>query len=96
MKNNRFKFNSTLAVLAIAGFAFNTTTAGGKSADTSPGTSPVVLKDNALRNYVDTFNRKDHTHFGQAISNETTAEWMANNVPRFECPDKEINPLITP
>jgi len=57
-------------------------------ADTPPGqsnhaTSSAVLKDKALRNYVDTFNSKDHTHFGQAISNETTADWMANNVPRF-------------
>ena len=27
MKINRFKFNPTMAVIAIAGFAFNTTTA---------------------------------------------------------------------
>jgi hypothetical protein len=56
-------------------------------------TSSAILKDNMLRNYVKTFNSKDHTHFGQAISNETTADWMANNIPRFECPDKDIEEI---
>ena len=47
----------------------------------------------ALREYVGRFNGLDHTHFGQAISNEGTADWMAANVPRFECPDKEIEEI---
>ena len=50
----------------------------------------AILKPDALRKYVETFNRSDHTHFGQAISNETAADWMARNVPRFECPDQQI------
>ena len=61
--------------------------------DASSGISSEVLKDTTLRNYVGSFNSKDHTHFGQAISNETTADWMAKNVPRFECPDKEIEEI---
>lgn len=49
-----------------------------------------VLSPDALRKHVETFNRHDHTHFGQAISNEDAAAWMAENIPRFDCPDKEI------
>ncbi|MCF7731443.1 MAG: hypothetical protein K9N23_07140 [Akkermansiaceae bacterium] len=54
---------------------------------------PLILKPDAVRNYVRSFNGKDHTHFGQAISNEEAADWMADNVPLFECPDKEIEAI---
>ena len=54
---------------------------------------PAILKDKALRNYVDAFNGKDHTHFGQAISNEAVADWMVDNVPLFDCPDREIEEI---
>ncbi len=55
--------------------------------------TPTILKSNPLRNDVQTFNSNDHTHFGQAISNETAGQWMADNVPLFECPDKEIEEI---
>ncbi|HSP43448.1 MAG TPA: glycosyl hydrolase family 65 protein [Luteolibacter sp.] len=51
------------------------------------------MKPDALKKYVETFNRHDHTHFGQAISNEDAAGWMAANVPLFECPDKDIEEI---
>ena len=54
---------------------------------------PAVLKAGALRRYVEAFNRTDHTHFGQAVSNEAAADWMARNVPRFECPDKAVEEI---
>lgn len=63
------------------------------AAETIPSTSSAVLKADTLRSYVETFNSEDHTHFGQAISNEATADWMADNVPRFECPDKDIEEI---
>jgi len=51
------------------------------------------LKADALRHYVNIFNSKDHTHFGQAISNESAADWMAENVPLFECPNRDIEEI---
>lgn len=54
---------------------------------------PALLKFDALRNHVKTFNSEDHTHFGQAISNEDAADWMANNVPLFDCPDGDIEEI---
>lgn len=53
----------------------------------------LILTADSIQSYVATFNQHDHTHFGQAISNETTAQWMEENVPRFECPDKELEEI---
>lgn len=53
----------------------------------------AILDSAAVHRYVQTFNATDHTHFGQAISNENAAAWMAENIPLFECPDKEIEDI---
>jgi hypothetical protein len=55
--------------------------------------SPAVISAEAIRRHVASFNRHDHTHFGQAVSNGDAARWMEENVPRFECPDKEIGEI---
>jgi hypothetical protein len=57
------------------------------------GITPPVLSAEAVHRHVATFNEHDHTHFGQAVSNEDAAKWMEDNVPRFECPDKEIEEI---
>jgi len=54
---------------------------------------PAVLRPDAMRKHVEAFNRNDHTHFGQAISNEDAADWMAANVPLFDCPDPDISEI---
>ena len=54
---------------------------------------PAVLTDDALRAHVTAFNANDHTHFGQAVSNDHAADWMAANVPRFDCPDPEFTEI---
>jgi hypothetical protein len=41
--------------------------------------APAILKPDLLRRHVESFNRHDHTHFGQAVPNEKTADWMAVN-----------------
>jgi hypothetical protein len=50
----------------------------------------AVLTEDTLRAHVAAFNANDHTHFGQAVSNEAAADWMAANVPKFDCPDPEF------
>ena len=61
--------------------------------------SGAILKYDALRLYVATFNsqRPDDTAEGIpddgsiiVINNEQAAEWMEQNVPLFECSDKDI------
>ena len=51
----------------------------------------AILDDDVLRADVASFNATDHTHFGQAISNEQAGDWMSANVPRFDCPDREMH-----
>jgi len=55
--------------------------------------TPPVLSAEAIRRHVATFNQHDHTHFGQAVSNEDAARWMEENVPRFDCPDRDIGEI---
>ncbi len=55
--------------------------------------TPPVLSAEAIHRHVATFNQHDHTHFGQAVSNGDAARWMEENVPRFECPDKEMEEI---
>jgi len=92
MKNiHRFKTILTLVAVTITGVASVTSGAEASSGQSDRG--PAILKTDALRNYVKAFNRKDHDLFKQTISNEATADWMAGNVPLFECPDKDIEEI---
>ncbi|MCQ2390721.1 MAG: LamG domain-containing protein [Kiritimatiellae bacterium] len=43
-----------------------------------------------MADYVSRFNADDEELYTNAVSNAQVADWMAANVPRFECPDKEI------
>jgi hypothetical protein len=52
-----------------------------------------ILSASSLHHYVESFNKHDHTHSGQAVSNQNAAKWMEENIPRFECPDKEIEKI---
>lgn len=55
--------------------------------------APAILGPEVMRESVQNFNRHDHTHFGQAISNEVAADWMAANVPLFDCPDEDMKEI---
>ncbi len=92
-----------LLFAGITGFAFQYATMGdnlrplennGTKINTKKNKRKnAILRPDILRNYVKSFNEKDHTHFGQEISNEQAADWMAENIPLFECPDKEIEEI---
>lgn len=50
----------------------------------------AVLDDGRLRDYVARFNAADDELYTNAIPNSAAADFLAANVPRFECPDKDI------
>ena len=52
-----------------------------------------ILSGNELRKYVKRFNSHGYTWGGQAIPDERAADWMARNVPRFQCPDKDMEEI---
>ncbi len=53
----------------------------------------VLLKADSFKFYIDTFNKKDNETVVNYIPNASAWEWMNQNVPFFECPDKEIEEI---
>lgn len=49
-----------------------------------------VLKPEAFKHYIDQFNADDEELYPQYIPNAKTWEFLKNNIPLFECPDKDI------
>ncbi len=43
-----------------------------------------------LKHYVDLFNEKDDEIYKNQIDNAHAYEWLKNEIPLFECPDKDI------
>jgi hypothetical protein len=58
----------------------------------SYGIDPI-LPFSLVREYVEQFNRNDSELYGQLIPNSETADFLTANIPRFECPDKEIEEI---
>ena len=51
---------------------------------------PLVLKPDALQRYVESFNAGDKELYVQHIPNAAALDFLKNNVPLLDCPDKEI------
>jgi predicted GH43/DUF377 family glycosyl hydrolase len=54
---------------------------------------PLVLKADALRHYVDAFNRDDDELYVQYIPNAAAWEFLRANIPLLDCPDKELEEI---
>jgi hypothetical protein len=57
-----------------------------------------VMKGNLIplslvKDYVARFNQSDEELYPQLIRNDDAAEFLAVNIPRFECPDKELEEI---
>jgi hypothetical protein len=61
---------------------------GFPSSQGKPG--PAVLGTEALGKYVESFNRNDRELYPQHVPNAAAFGFLRDNVPLFECPDKEI------
>lgn len=55
---------------------------------------PVVLNPSTYQAYIERFNREDRTEaeMPTQIPNKDAWEFLAKNVPLFDCPDKEFAP----
>lgn len=49
-----------------------------------------VLSYDSVKSYIDDFNENDEEHYTQEIPNEAAWEFLKNNIPLFECPDKQL------
>lgn len=53
----------------------------------------TLLPSENLRHYVEQFNQHDRETVTNHIPNAAAADWMASNVPLFECSDKDLEEI---
>ena len=54
---------------------------------------PVVLKPESYKHYVDAFNKNDNELYKQHIPNAAAWDFLAENIPLLDCPDKDIEEI---
>ncbi len=74
----------TLAEYRIANFKT-------ESMDVDSGAAILKYKD--FKHYVDYFNNMEDENIAQAIPNSESWQWMEENVPLFECPQKNFEQM---
>ncbi|HLP37614.1 MGH1-like glycoside hydrolase domain-containing protein [Lacibacter sp.] len=79
MKQSIFKFLLLVPILFTCKESFGL----------EPGTDGP-LKDELLKNYVNYFNAVDQELYKQHIPNSKSYDFLAKNIPLFECPDKSV------
>ncbi|MHB8524047.1 MAG: MGH1-like glycoside hydrolase domain-containing protein [Limisphaerales bacterium] len=60
---------------------------------TVPAAQPLVLHSDSFAHYVDTFNRDDDQGTVSFVDNQSAWPWLRDNIPWFECPDKELEEI---
>lgn len=53
-----------------------------------------VLQCASFKHYVDYFNKMEEENIKQAIPNDSSWQWMIQNVPLFECPQKDFEEMF--
>lgn len=54
---------------------------------------PFVLKAEAFRHYIDSFNANDQELYPGYITNGAAWNFLKDNIPLYECPDKDIEEI---
>ena len=54
---------------------------------------PIVLKSETFKHYIDSFNANDQEFYPGYITNGAAWNFLKNNIPLFECPDKNIEEI---
>lgn len=55
---------------------------------------PAILKASSFKHYVDYFNKMEDENIKQAISNDSSWDWMQKNIPLFECPQQNFEEIF--
>lgn len=80
--------DAPLAVFAISNVKTSPIAANGLSAET-----PALLRYDDYKHYVDYFNTMEDENIQQAIPNKDSWQWMTQNVPLFECSQKDFEEM---
>ncbi len=54
---------------------------------------PLILKPDSFRHYAEAFNQSDHELYSGGISNADAWAFLKENIPLFDCPDKDIEEI---
>lgn len=57
------------------------------------GKKGAILAYNDFKHHVDFFNEMEDENIAQAIPNDSAWNWMENNIPLFECPQKNFQEM---
>jgi len=57
------------------------------------GPTSSVLQPDTFKHYVDAFNRDDEELYVQHFNNAAAWDFLRDNIPLFECPDKELEEI---
>jgi hypothetical protein len=91
MQINLTKYTGLLCVpLIITCAAFIVGCTGSKLILQDADRVEPILKWSKFRNYAEQFNKDDRELFPQLVPNSQADEFLKNNVPYFNCPDKEL------
>ncbi len=88
MKNSfhNMRVNVVAALLTAAGAI----SPANRSCAAGTEPHPFVLKAEAFRHYIDSFNRTDVEPQRLYVPNAAAWDFLRSNIPLFDCPDKEI------
>lgn len=65
-----------------------------KTSSTDANAKAALLKFDDYKHYVEYFNTMEDENIVQAIPNEQSAEWMQENIPLFECPQRSFEEMF--
>lgn len=74
----------TLAIFRIADF---------KTSSADNDAAAVCLKYDSFKHYADYFNGMEDENVKEAIPNAKASEWMSENIPLFECPQRNFEEM---
>jgi len=55
--------------------------------------SALVLKTDTFEHYIDSFNANDQEIYPGYITNSAASDFLKDNIPSFECPDKDVETI---
>jgi hypothetical protein len=78
----------------LINFAIMAFLVAGGTAEISRGqSSSFILRSGQFKHYIDSFNASDHELYPTYITNGAAWSFLKDNIPLFECPDKEIEEI---
>ena len=85
-----FRLQSLMAVLTVSFMLSCCKTTGGNHHGQGPSAYSVIDGDSIIASYVMEFNADDDEIYGQTFRNIVAGKFLCDNIPAFDCPDKEL------